>query len=495
MKARNFVFITVAAVALGWGGGVYAQYPPPPPPGPPPADAYSQQPPGYGDPGYQDQQPYYDPRPDGDYDVSGDDQGYDATDDQGPVDESVFYGDLSPYGRWIQRGSYGWVWEPTQVEVGWRPYTRGHWVMTDYGWTWLSEEPWGWATYHYGRWLLDPQYGWLWVPGTQWGPAWVSFQQGSGYVGWAPLPPSVGFRAGIGIQIGAFNLSVEIDPYAYSFVPERDFLDARVDRVILPPARNVSFVHSTRNITNIRVVNNRVFNQGIPEQHIAEVTGQRVQRYQLNPTRDRVRGRVAQVQGNQVSIFRPGDTLAQPRPSVTPQAVIQRREQQRQRGQQAGQLGQPPRPSREVQPQPDQQPQPGGQPPQRQPRWQQPPPSQADLDRKHQTEQQQLQSRQEAERNRLQQLHEQEAKDAQAQGRARQIEAQHQAEQQALQQQHQREQQLLQARHEREQQAAQTRPPRQNDRNPQNQQQDQQRNRDRQPQREKRPEPTPPPPM
>src|SRR3954464_2631010 len=44
----------------------------------------------------------------------------------------------------------GGVWEPAQVEVGWRPYTRGRWVQSDYGWTWLSNEPWGWATYHYG---------------------------------------------------------------------------------------------------------------------------------------------------------------------------------------------------------------------------------------------------------------------------------------------------------------------------------------------------------
>lgn len=35
-----------------------------------------------------------------------------------------------------------------------------------YGWTWFSDEPFGWATYHYGRWAWDSQAGWLWVPGT-----------------------------------------------------------------------------------------------------------------------------------------------------------------------------------------------------------------------------------------------------------------------------------------------------------------------------------------
>ncbi len=486
MKIRNIAFVTLVAAA-GWGCSVYAQpypgqsypsHPSHPPPSDPRPGAYDQRPPSYEDPGYddqgndqgyEDQAPYYDPRPDGNYADQGpyDDQGYydsGTYHNQGPADESLFYSELSPYGRWIQRGSYGWVWEPTRVEVGWRPYTRGHWVATDYGWTWLSEEPWGWATYHYGRWLFDREYGWLWVPGTQWGPAWVSFQQGNGYVGWAPLPPSVGFRAGIGIQIGGLSLTAQIDPYAYSFVSERYFLESRVYDSILPPARNVTFVHSTRNITSIRVINHRVVNQGIPMQRIEQVTGRPVRRYQLTETRNRAQGRVAQVQGNQVSIFRPGVTLARAKPDMTPPVVIQRR-QQRQRGQQQTQ---------------------------QQPRGQRPPntrpaPSQAELDQRYQTEQQRLQARQEAERNRLQQMDEREP--PQPQGRVHERTAQRQAEQRALKEQNQREQQLLEARHQRERQAAQARPRRQDQQNLQNQQKRQ----DRQPQRDKKPEPTPPP--
>src|SRR4029079_3535265 len=153
MKIRNIAFVTLVAAA-GWGCSVYAQsyprqsYPPPSPPSDRGPGAYDPQPPPYDDPGYDqeddpgydDQAPYYDPRPDGNYDDQGpyDDQDYydsGAYDHQGPVDESLFYSELSPYGRWMQRGSYGWVWEPTRVEVGWRPYTRGHWAATDYGWT------------------------------------------------------------------------------------------------------------------------------------------------------------------------------------------------------------------------------------------------------------------------------------------------------------------------------------------------------------------------
>jgi hypothetical protein len=494
MKTRTFTLVVLTA-AVGLAGSAYAQsYPPPPPPNGP--GGYDQ-----AAPGYDDQAPYYDPRPDGNYDDpnSYNDPGYDT---QGPVDESLFYSELSPYGRWIQRGSYGWVWEPMQVEVGWRPYTRGRWVQSDYGWTWLSDEPWGWATYHYGRWFADPEYGWLWVPGTDWGPAWVSFQEGNGYVGWAPLPPSVGFQASIGIQIGGLSLTAAIDPFAWAFVPEHDFLQTRLDSVILPPARNVTFIRNTNNITNIRVVNHRVFNQGIPTQRIEQATGQRVQQFQLTPTRDRVQGRVAQVQGNRISIFQPAPNLARPQANITPQVAIQRRQQQQLRrgGQQSGQPGQPQaqpgQPTRQVQ----QPPQPGDQ---RQ--WQRPsntrpvPSSPEEVDRKYQAQQQQLQARQEAQRNRLQQLQQQEQQQNQNNSaQAQQREAQHQAEQKAMQEQHQREQQLLQARRDREKQAAQARPQQrpndQNQQNRQNQNQQQQRQREQQ-QRDKKPEPTPPPPV
>jgi hypothetical protein len=496
-RSIAFGFPALALSLLAATAAAAQSYPPPQPPYDPGPGAYNNDQPPPDDQGYPDQGPYYDPQPDGSYqdqqpydDQSYPDQG--AYGNQGLVDESVFYSELSPYGRWIQRGSYGWVWEPTRVAVGWRPYTQGHWVNTDYGWTWVSDEPWGWATYHYGRWLLDREYGWLWVPGTEWGPAWVSFQQGGGYLGWAPLPPSVGFRAGIGIQIGGLSLSADIDPYAYSFVPERSFLNERIATEILPPARNVTFVRNTRNITNIREENHRIVNRSVPVEHIQQVTGRPVRQYRLAEVRNPAQGRVAHIQGDQVTIFRPAPTLAPPRPNVTPQVVIQQRRQQlqqRQAGQRTPQPDQPGQPGPRVRPM---QPQTGQAQAFPQPR---PVPSGADLERKHQAEQQQLQARQEAERNRLQQLHDQERGNQQAV-------AQHQAEQRALQEQHQREQQMLQARHQREQQAAQAaqaRPQRQAPPPQQNQPRETQQRRQREQQRaeedRQRQQPPPPPPI
>jgi hypothetical protein len=104
------------------------------------------------------------------------------------VDREVFVERLSPYGHWEFVPDYGQVWVPA-VASGWRPYWDGHWVLTEWGWTFVSDDPWGWATYHYGRWGFTAGTGWFWVPGSVWAPAWVSWRYGAGYCAWAPLGP------------------------------------------------------------------------------------------------------------------------------------------------------------------------------------------------------------------------------------------------------------------------------------------------------------------
>ena len=103
--------------------------------------------------------------------------------------KAEFEAPLSTHGTWVEVGSYGRCWHPVGVAVEWRPYCTGEWVWTDCGWYWQTDEPWGWACYHYGYWVSDPVCGWVWVPGVEWAPAWVSWRVGGGYVGWAPLPP------------------------------------------------------------------------------------------------------------------------------------------------------------------------------------------------------------------------------------------------------------------------------------------------------------------
>src|SRR5258707_10727054 len=113
---------------------------------------------------------------------------------QARADVSVdyFYDNLSG-GNWIEVEGYGYGWQPDVAvnDSNWRPYADGYWAYTDDGWTWISYEDFGWATYHYGRWANLADYGWTWFPGEDldWGPAWVSWRTGGDYIGWAPLPP------------------------------------------------------------------------------------------------------------------------------------------------------------------------------------------------------------------------------------------------------------------------------------------------------------------
>ncbi len=141
-------------------------------------------------------------------DASEVDDGYD------PEAYTDFQDALAPYGTWEDVPDYGYVWSPSETVVGagFTPYGGGgHWALSDYGWTWVSDWDWGWAPFHYGRWMSLTGYGWCWIPGRTWGPAWVSWRFGGGYVGWAPLPPR-GYRVAppVGVHTAwRFSTAVE----------------------------------------------------------------------------------------------------------------------------------------------------------------------------------------------------------------------------------------------------------------------------------------------
>jgi hypothetical protein len=111
--------------------------------------------------------------------------------------------DLDSQGRWDRHPDWGPVWFPLQVSVGWAPYREGRWTwVRPWGWTWVDTARWGFAPFHYGRWV---QWNgrWGWAPGAYaarpvYSPALVIWQgsfsiggqgvHGPG-VGWAPLAP------------------------------------------------------------------------------------------------------------------------------------------------------------------------------------------------------------------------------------------------------------------------------------------------------------------
>lgn len=175
--------------------------PPPPPPAviPPPPQAGAGTDDAYAD-GAQPVQP-------------GPGQDYADTD---PSALSDFRGALDPYGTWVDDPTYGTMWVPSESVVGddFMPYqTAGHWVYDD-EYTWVSDYDWGWAPFHYGRWAYAAPYGWGWIPGRTYAGAWVSWRYGYGdwgYVGWAPLGPTWGWRGGMAVGLGF----VPAEPYGF----------------------------------------------------------------------------------------------------------------------------------------------------------------------------------------------------------------------------------------------------------------------------------------
>ncbi len=79
----------------------------------------------------------------------------------------VGYEELDGYGDWVVEPDYGSVWYPQVVIVDWAPYRFGHWAwIGPWGWTWIDDQPWGFAPCHYGRWV-HMRRGWGWAPGER----------------------------------------------------------------------------------------------------------------------------------------------------------------------------------------------------------------------------------------------------------------------------------------------------------------------------------------
>jgi hypothetical protein len=151
----------------------------------------------------------------------------------------IGYEDLDTYGHWQADATYGNVWIPSNVEVGWAPYHNGHWAfISPWGWTWVEDEQWGFAPFHYGRWTLIDGGGWAWVPGpvavvgvpsrVYYAPALVGFVGGGG------VGVAIGFGGGVGV--------------AWFPLGPRD---------VFIPAYHVS----ERYVTNINVSNTTVINR------------------------------------------------------------------------------------------------------------------------------------------------------------------------------------------------------------------------------------------
>lgn len=206
-----------------------------------------------------------------------------------------FYDELSPYGTWIQDPQYGYVWRPDVDQDEFRPYyTNGRWAMTEYGNTWVSNYDWGWAPFHYGRWIYNSYNQWVWLPDTVWGPAWVSWRSGGGYYGWAPLGPSIS----IGINIGRGGYRVP--DMCWNFIPYSNIYYNSYPRYNY--GRNRVYIQNTVIINNTYVQNNRTYYTGPRVDDIRRHTNQNVNVYRLNRSHN---PGVARIENNRINIYQP----------------------------------------------------------------------------------------------------------------------------------------------------------------------------------------------
>ena len=224
-----------------------------------------------------------------------------------------FYAPLSPHGAWVEVGSYGRCWRPARVAVEWRPYCYGHWVWTDCGWYWVSDEPWAWACYHYGYWVYDPVHTWVWIPGIEWGPAWVSWRVGGGYIGWAPLAP-------VHVRVAA---------------PHFVFVDVHRFREPVRPStmavNNTTIIHKTTVINNIKRETRRlegsgpqkvVVNEGPGLDLVQKATGKKVEMASIRevarqtPTPSGLGAKAGESLSKERPLEKPGAPTERPSPDV-----------------------------------------------------------------------------------------------------------------------------------------------------------------------------------
>jgi hypothetical protein len=123
-------------------------------------------------------------------------------------DAAIYYESLRPFGSWFQVTPFGHVWRPTVVVSNpeWRPYVdSGSWILVNNSWYWQSHYSWGWAPFHYGRWMKSSVLGWVWIPGTEWSGAWVTWRETPTHYEWAPMPA----ESRVSISIGSTHGNVD----------------------------------------------------------------------------------------------------------------------------------------------------------------------------------------------------------------------------------------------------------------------------------------------
>jgi len=180
--------------------------------------------------------------------------------------EMTGYEDLDDNGRWSYDAQYGHVWIPTRVAEGWAPYRDGHWAwVAPWGWTWVDDEPWGFAPFHYGRWCRVRE-GWGWIPGPVvvrpvYAPALVAFVGGGGF------HLSVGFGGGGGVAwfpLGPGEVYVPAYHVSRNYVNQVNVTNTNVNVTKITNIYNTTVINNNTTVINNNVTKIVYVNQNAP---------------------------------------------------------------------------------------------------------------------------------------------------------------------------------------------------------------------------------------
>ncbi len=202
-----------------------------------------------------------------------------AYDYHGNVRVDYFFPALERYGEWIDIGYDDYVWRPYNTYRDWRPYTEGRWEWTNNGWYWVSYEPFGWATYHYGRWFFDDYYGWVWMPDSEWGPSWVEWRYDDNYIGWAPLPPYARYHRNHGIS---FSIKWNSGYFYWNFVKYNYFVSNDIHNHYIFGNNAERIYKRTKYRTNYYSNNDKIINGGINREFVEKRSGKKITTREIN---------------------------------------------------------------------------------------------------------------------------------------------------------------------------------------------------------------------
>ncbi len=200
----------------------------------------------------------YGPEPDS-FDAwsQGRDSRWDNSDSARYVSSDVVgYEDLDGQGAWESTPDYGNVWFPRSVEPSWAPYHDGHWSYIEpWGYTWVDDQRWGFAPFHYGRWIsVRGAWGWVPCPPRAFGAVYVRPVYAPALVAW------VGVGAGVAwFALGPREVYVPSYPVSRRYVNNINVSNTTVNTTVINNVYNTTIINNkTINVTNVNYVNRRV---------------------------------------------------------------------------------------------------------------------------------------------------------------------------------------------------------------------------------------------